>query len=160
MNKTPFCHSRDEPILIGTDEVEKENVKSKTKVLFGKVIRYETTKKTLGNCVYFKNGRCVLKRKPTLCECYPIFFNVNLEDNSIVWLKDAAYKGRITEKKLKQIKRKLLDFVKKEKPSKILLYLSFQKKYKLKVIEEERIEEKVYRKLKRIGKIYESKRNI
>ena len=164
-NSILFCYSKEEPILTKKDtQIEKEQRKIKSKMLAGKLIKYETTRKTSGKCIYLKNGKCSLKVKPTLCEVFPVFFDVNLEDGSIIWLKYSKYKGRLTQKKLKNAKRKLKRFIETEKIERILLYIKFLKKYNLKVVEEEKISEKISKKLRRFRKkfreIHESKKTI
>lgn len=160
-SSNPFCFSEDNPILAKQDKSIKER-KIKKKVVLGKVVKYETTKKVLKKCVYLKDGKCSLKKKPVLCEAFPVFFDINLEDNSIIWLK---YKRKkLSQKKLRQAKNKLKKFMEKENVWKILLYIILSKNYNLKPIEEEKIPEKISGKLKKIKKklreIHEGKKIV
>jgi|GEM_PF-6390390 len=113
----------------------------------GRRFVYRTLKKKNGSCIFFKRGQCTAKYKPLLCRTHPIYFDINFQDRSIVW---KSFSGKKRPKK--KVKKALIDFIEKEKPETIFVYIVKSRKLKLKPLEEEALPKGIIKKIKEVKK--------
>jgi len=107
--------------------------------------KFLTTKKENDVCVFFK-GKCLLgKNAPYLCRMYPVYFKINKKEQTIIWLKHK----KISLKKLNEKKKIAFEFLFDASRKELKEYFKIVDSLKLREVEEEQIQPKLFSVIKR-----------